>query len=473
MFESCRAHFAVLRGCLSCRAQFALLVAALVAAPAATAATGTGSFTSSDPLLNRIWTGSVRTAQDMLVRGPLTADWLGRPCRIDVPTAIIDGVVRDRCPYIGDESVIDRTLDASQPSWPAQRSMLVWFAQAQRADGAIPASPLNGGTLLLFDYSAYWVQVLHTYVLYSGDVALARRLWPHVVRVLDGYYAAHTGPAGLLVNDLGAADYGYIRRHGAVVAYYNALYVAALRDAAQVASWTGQKRAASRWTARAAATARATAAAFWDPVAGAFSDTTVDRATHPQDGNAFAVLSGVGTRAQALSALAYLERRNARDYGNTIADTNTWAGPDWGGDAANRVYPFMSYYELAARFQTGLVASAFDLLRREWGYMLREGPGTMWETIGPYGGPPTDVHPSYDSGWSSGAAAALTQYVLGVTPTSPGFATFAVAPHAYDLSSLAGTVPTPHGPIRVSWRKGGRLVVHAPHGAVWARGRRR
>jgi len=436
---------------------------------------GSGSFASSDPLLNRIWAASVKTAQDMLVPGPLTVDASGRPCAIAVQTAIIDGVVRDRCPYVGDEAVIDRTLDASTPDWDTQRSMLLWFAHAQHGDGAIPASPIYGGSLVLFDYNAYWVQALETYVLYSGDATLAREVWPNLVRLIDVFYPARARPDGLLVDDLGPSDYAYIRRPGTVVAYYNAQYVLALRQAAQLARWLGETGAASRWSTRADDVASACDAAFWDAGAGAYSDTTNDPATHPQDGNAFAVLSGVATHQQALSALAYLAGHDWRGYGNTIVDTDAWDGPAWGWQASERVYPFMSYFELVARFELGLDSSAFDLIRREWGYMVENGPGTMWETIGPYGGPPTDQHPSYDSGWSSGAAPALTQYVLGVEPTSPGFATFTVTPHPNDLTWAEGDVPTPHGPIHVSWRRIGGAVflrVKAPAGTVWTNGPR-
>ena len=66
--------------------------------------------------------------------------------------------------------------------------------------------------------------------------------------------------------------------------------------------------------------------AFWDARAGAFSDTTTDRATHPQDGNAFAVLAGIATKAQAASALDYLWAHGRRDYGNTIVDGNVLWG---------------------------------------------------------------------------------------------------------------------------------------------------
>ena len=126
---------------------------------------------------------------------------------------------------------------------------------------------------------------------------------------------------------------------------------------------------------------------------------------------------------------------------------------------------------LRARFEQGQDAAALDQIRRTWGYMVANGPGTMWETIGPFGGAPTDAHPSWDAGWSSGAAPALTEYVLGVAPTSPGFKTFSVKPHAGDLSAAAGDVPTPFGSIRVSWTKRGKalaLAVTSPPGIVWS-----
>jgi hypothetical protein len=448
----------------------AAVAALLLFGAAAHADPPTGSFRVSDPLLNQIWTDSVRTAQDMIAPGPLQTDWAGRPCKIDLPTVLIDGLVRDRCPYIGDESVIDRTLDASTPDWGLQRDMLQWFAQHQHDDGAIPSSPIYGGQVVLMDYNAYWVQALHSYVLYSGDTAFAKQVWPSLVRLMDVFYPAHT-KNGLLVNSFGPADYAYIRRGGNVVAYYNAQYVYALKLASTIAQWVGDGDAASRWSARAKTIGAAANAAFWD--GSAFTDTTQDRATHPQDANAFAVLSGVATHDQALSALNYLAGHDWRDYGNTIADTDNWDDPDWGFGAKDRVYPFISYFELQARFALGLDDSAFDLLRREWGYMAQHGAGRMWETIGPFGGPPTDDHPSFDSGWSSGGAPALTQYVLGVAPASPGFATFTVHPHPNDLHWAEGDVPTPHGTIHVQWHRHGRdvyLRVSAPAGTKWVSG---
>lgn len=441
----------------------ALLLFVLVTLAFAQTAAG-GSFSSSDPLLNRIWAASVKTVDDVTVPGPLTVDVAGRPCPIDLPVVILDGVARDRCVDIGDLAVDFATLDASTPRWGVQRALLAWFADHQLADGAIPASPDDNE---LIDYSGYWLDALRDYALYSGDVASVRKLWPHVTMVLDRWYAS-LRVHNLVVDPLGPADYAFIRRRGKVVAYYNAQYVLALREGAQLARWIGARSATTRWLAQAKATTRAFAAAFWDGSTGAYHDTTVDRQTHPQDGNAFAVLAGVASPTQARSALDYLAGHDRYSWGNSIADTNNWDNPVWGYQSSLRVYPFMSYFELEARFATGLDASAFDLLRREWGYMVDNGPGTMWEAIGPYGG--LLVHVSLDHGWSSGAAPALTRDVLGVRPTSPGYATFTVTPHPGDLASAAGTVSTPHGALRVSWRRttGGIVVnVSAPRGARW------
>src|SRR3954462_7326892 len=109
----------------------------------------------------------------------------------------------------------------------------------------------------------------------------------------------------------------------------------------------------------------------------------------------------------------------------------------------------MSYFEVVARFHAGLGDSAVDLLSREWGYMAHNGPGTTWETIAPYGGPP--VNHSWAHGWSGGAAPAPSEEMLAGRPTSPGFATFTVEPHAGAAIWAKGAVPTPHGPIHVDW----------------------
>jgi hypothetical protein len=334
---------------------------------------------------------------------------------------------------------------------PVLHDMILWYAQNQNDDGSLPASPLAGGELVLFDYMAYWVEDLYDYVLYTGDLSLAQTVWPELEKLLDAWYPAQAGPGGLLVNNLGTGDYAGIPRTGTTVAYFNAGYARALRFAAQIAGWLGETAEAASWTARIAPLAAAFSSAFWDPAAGAFRDSTTGPVVHPQDGNVFAVLAGLATAGQARSALAYLAAHDRQPYGPTIADDNVWDTPSWGEEADMHAYPFITYFELLARFGIGDDATALGDIRSEWGYMLGNGNQTMWEAIGPYGGPPPNSYPSYDHGWSSGAAPALTSFVLGITPATPGFASYRAAPHLSGLQFARGTVPTPHGVIRFSW----------------------
>ena len=67
--------------------------------------------------------------------------------------------------------------------------------------------------------------------------------------------------------------------------------------------------------------------------------------------------------------------------------------------------------------------------------------------------------PSYDHGWSTGAAPALTEYVLGVRADAPGLRALAVAPHPSGLAWARGDVPTPRGTVHVEWSRRGRTLT--------------
>lgn len=419
-------------------------------------------------MLDAIWQASTKTAWQM-VSLPVRLD--PRGCNVPGPEPVIlDGVVRDRCPYVGDLAVIAKTMLVSGTGdFSALRRTLLMFARAQHSNGAIPSSPYLDFRTVLIDYPAYWVEATHDYVLHTGDLAFAREVYPVLSRLMDGWYPSLTRADGLIVNTVGTMDYGYIRRTGNVVGYYNAGYARALGFAAKLAAWTGHPVRASAWDARSVRVAARIRQVFWDETASAFLDSEGGSVAHPQDANAFAVLAGAGTMDEGKLALDFLAAHNQRGWGNTMVENNAFDDSDWGTHGHERVYPFISYFEVDARFRLGLGSSALDQLRRGWGYMLTSGPGdTTWEAIGTTGGPFQGGYTSFSSGWSSGGAPALTYNVLGVRPLTPGFATFTVKPIAPDLASASGEVWTPHGPIRVVWglnRYGKRSVnVRAPAG---------
>ncbi len=116
--------------------------------------------------------------------------------------------------------------------------------------------------------------------------------------------------------------------------------------------------------------------------------------------------------------------------------------------------PWFLFFTLETLFKEGGAADALHLIREQWSRMLEKGATTFWETfpgkIGSHGG--EHWSRSLCHGWSAGPAYFLSRYVLGVIPTAPGYRRVKIAPRAFDLTWASGAVPTPLGPISVSWR---------------------
>jgi hypothetical protein len=429
-----------------------------------------GWFLSSDDDLNRYWYGAAYTNE--LVTDTFRPDDVD-PRGADTPgldgkLVLHDGAKRDRDPYVGDLAVSARTLylthdDASA----AARDVLADLADHQRADGWIPPASINGYTLPLFDYPLWWVTCSWDYVLHTGDRDYATAYYPRLTTLLDSWYPSVTDADGLLSKGLngtsGYGDYAFLDRTGQIT-YYNANYVQALGDAAALAGYLGHSDDANRWTARAGTVAAAVNAHLWDADAGAYLDSSTGAVRHAQDGNAIAITAGVADAARAASVLAHLDATTVLPYGNAFMDNDTIFD-----GASQRVYAFTSYPELVARFESGREDSALDQIRRTWGWMDRNDPGTThWEGVGPGGSLYEGAYTSMAHGWSTGVLPALTNELLGVQPTSPGFATWLVRPHPGSVAWARGQVPTPHGPVTADWtnQAGGAftLTVSGPRG---------
>ncbi|KXH64137.1 alpha-L-rhamnosidase A [Colletotrichum nymphaeae SA-01] len=337
--------------------------------------------------------------------------------------------------------------------------------------------PMNY-TLPLFDYPLWWVVCSHDYVWYTGDVEYISTYYANIVAVLDGWYVSVTDPeTGLVTKGLngtsGYGDYAFLPRQGPVT-YYNALYVLALRRAAEMAAETEKEADAERWVARADDVASTLARRNFDAARGAFWDGTDGAgefvAAHAQDGNSLAILAGgVVDTSTARGILAYYAGAASRTYGNAFYDSDAV-----GQGFSQRVYAFISYFEMTARFASGVGETAVEEMRRLYGWMAGQDPGvTFWEGIGgPDGRPYEDGFTSMAHGWSTGVVPLMSGRVLGVRPTGPGFRTWSVVPEVSGLKWARGVVPTPEGEgIRVEWEDLGkgegvqfRIVVWAARG---------
>jgi alpha-L-rhamnosidase len=131
-------------------------------------------------------------------------------------------------------------------------------------------------------------------------------------------------------------------------------------------------------------------------------------------------------------------------------------------EAKTNIALFAADAEVRALFQVGNPDAALSIVHQLWGHMATPGPyftGTTWEFVKPDGTVHNGGASSLAHGWSSGATAALSQYMLGVQASAAGYKQWTVAPQFGSLSWAQGTVPSPYGQFAVAWQRTGSQIT--------------
>jgi alpha-L-rhamnosidase len=226
---------------------------------------------------------------------------------------------------------------------------------------------------------------------------------------------------------------------------------------------------AASYKAAAAQLRTAINANLFNHATGLYDVSTAQRGVAAQDGNSYAILYGVAA-APGTTLASILQKLTEALYRTPTAPNAVGPVPVQQSSGSTQVGPYTSAYELFARFETGDTAGALSLIRNEWGLMRHTSAyysGATWEYIALDGTPGLGEGTSLAHGWGSGPTSALSKYVLGVRPVSPGYKTWLIEPQPGDLTWANGRVPTPYGPIKVKWEKtsrGLRLEIEVPNG---------
>ncbi len=439
----------------------------------------TGHFLSSDDLLNRIWYAGAYTLNlDELPPGVAVG-----PGERSDQHLILDGAKRDRAVWSGDQLIAGLTdYYTSDPAYARDSLALLLdhpatsageFVVAQGSmtqPGPLPGdcSPNPAVTAPCRSWSASYSMVimsaLDNYYRYTGDLAFVRAHWPAVVRQM-AWDAQQVGPDGLMgVSSDNDADWNLEQVSGELT-YVNAVYVQALDAAADLAAALGQTGSAAGWSATARHVAAAVNARLWNPGLGVYDPSTTSTGGVVQDANVMAVLSGIAGPGRAGPVLGTLARSLHSPYGPPSVSSPPPPG------YTPIVSPFMGSFNVLADFQVRDTAAALSLVAREWGFMIGHDPGGVdWERIELDGVPAGGLNADSSAhAWSTGPTAALSEYVVGVAPTAPGYRRWAIAPQTATLRWAQGSVPTPHGTIAVEWRRSAGsfvLTESTPHGTT-------
>lgn len=371
---------------------------------------------------------------------------------------LADGAKRDRLIWSGDLYWAERNCFYAYANDRFLRGSLQMLAFNQTPEGYVEACPYaenvvppasgDYGTFQSDEFAAWLIPVAADYLLYTGDRATLRGIWPAIEKLL-GYLDRSMGPDGLFRQRYETSKFAYSPYLGLGVtdsrAYMNILVWACRRDAAFLAETLGQPDVAKRLRVAADALKDRINAAFWDDAGGCFRESRENKAFSGQ-ANSFALSIGFASDAQAKRIEPSLKvvwdpmkfqslvSRGKFEYGyaaagfRALTDCPNWlklVSPDWKGLA--------------------LTPESLFLNRKGWG---------------------DEAHPD------TAIAGILSSYILGVVPTEPGFARFVFKPRLLNgaIAWAEGAVPIPNGGmIQAAWHLDGRaltLSLTVPAGTI-------
>ena len=409
----------------------------------------TGSFRSSDPALEHLYQVGLTTTRlcmlDTFVDCPTRERVMWMDLAVEAPCSVYG---------FGDTAL-----------W---RRCLLLFAQNPATGGAVAGAikgfaPCDYDPMLL-SYTLYYLMSVADYHRHSGDTRAAAALFPTLLKQLE-IVGQFTTPDGLVNEkwpgwgtflDWAAMDFG------GVSSCNNAIYIRAHRDLATLARDLGAADTAAALETKATALATAYRRAFWSAAEGLFVDALYDGQPSPvrsQLANVMAIWAGLVPAVEVRPLIARITEES-RLLPLTACNYRLQPGfKSQVGGIVRISTPGSGYLFAEVMFQHGLAREALDYLKRWWLPITKN--GTYTEHFG------NDYDISYCHGWGAGAVIQLPAYILGVRPTAPGWREVEIVPQRGGLDWAEGTVPTPHGDIRVAWRMVNgepKLEYAVPHG---------
>ena len=373
------------------------------------------TFTSSNPTVDAVFElgrhSALFTAQEQF---------------LDTPT-------REKGPWLWDGFNESQTAMAAFGEQNLTRKSLLEFAQSQSRfwpQGRMnKIYPTGLGALDIAEFTEIYPEWVWQYWMHTGDRTLLAEVYPVLTNIATYVHAAITPSTGLVTNLPATNIYSSLP----VLTRHNVLAVDVFRRAADagavlgrpVAEVAGQRQRADALTA---AINRHLTRADGTYVTGLNPDGS-QTADASQDSNTVAVAYGVVPAAHLAAVASHIAGLGMSSAPRTAAE-------------------LLQSLRLAGRYD--------DVLRRltdpttdGWAAILAKGATFTWEVWHP-----SDlIGDSMSHGWGANVLVEIQAAELGVTATSPGYATFAVAPPPTGLSWATGRVPTPRGSVSVAWHR--------------------
>lgn len=381
-----------------------------------------GSFLCSDWQINKIWEAGCNSL---------------RCCSEDTYT---DCPTYEQVFWIGDmrnEGLVDWIKNGDSRLW---RHSLFTAADSLQISPLICSHLPSGWINIIPNWSFLWQQSVYEYYFYTGDTESAQALFPFVVKNTEGILD-HINKDGLFeITAWNFFDWAPMDQPGyGVVTHQNCLAAAAIDYAIKLAESLNERQYVSLWKKRKSDLIQAINRYLWNEEKQAYTDCLYDDGkggyrmseVYSQQTHTAALIGGTANGEQ-------LEKCRKLIY--DPPESFVKAGS-----------PFFEFFFLEILTREGHFSEMFERIRKDWGFMINAGCDTFWEmwTVHEDDGRMTRSH---CHGWSSAPVYFITENILGVKPLEAGYKKVEICPHPADLEFARGTVPTPYGDIRISWK---------------------
>ena len=296
------------------------------------------------------------------------------------------------------------------------------------------------GRVFHTSYALLWLQMLVEYWQHTGDTALIKELAPTAYQLIDAW-ETWRGPNGLISNPPNFMFIDWVELEGfnlhhppAVIGQgvLTAFYYRALEDITKLAAELGDSPRQKRCANLRSSTREAFQRELWSFSKELFRDGKPNQSSTPT-GTWLPADKPIETFSSQVNILACAYGLAPTAVQKQVLTTVIDSGP------AN-CQPYFMHFAFDALHATGLFNTyATSQMRR-------------WKVV-----PDTQTFPEmWDCGdlshaWQCTPTYQLSARVLGVTPLTPGYRKISIQPSICDLKWAKGSVPTPHGDVKVSW----------------------
>ncbi|PIL26320.1 hypothetical protein GSI_12076 [Ganoderma sinense ZZ0214-1] len=336
----------------------------------------------------------------------------------------------------------------------------------QYAGGQLPYAgyPVSLGNTTSFTYHLYALIGVGNVYQWSGDEAYVHEKWPRWKTAMEWAASQIDGTGLANVSAIDANDWARAGMGGHNIAA-NALLFHTLNVGTALALTQAEPETAERWAGLAAGIQAAAIPLLWQPDVGLFRDNETTTLA-PQDGNAWAVKSGLVTDASRIARISEALQARWGEYGPPAPE------------AVDVVSPFISGFELEVHFAVNRTGAALALIRGMWADFMLDDPRMTnstfvegYSTSGAlhYGESLPDQRLSFAHGWATGPTSSLTTYVGGIQLLAPAGAVWAIVPQVGDLTHVDAGFSTSLGRFSSTWSMNATafsITVSSPKGTT-------